>query len=193
MGNPLSSIFNPDLEPTDDLDDSIEAILPKIQHLSAKLDDGFVFQDRPWQEIELLNNPAEVILHIFKAGDKKLEIRASREDDGPDYLRSINGDIEKGSWSRLENSDNVVLKLGELFELYVLEFLNDDFMILRKHGKKQAGQRRFLFLGNESTVRGLTWQQCVELLYGVHKFNPFIMIVSGILVLIIVLILIFSL
>ncbi|MEO1434833.1 MAG: hypothetical protein AAFV80_04810, partial [Bacteroidota bacterium] len=127
-------------------------------------------------EIRDEDNFLDVILHIFKQTERDVEIKVKGEDDGKDYLISIDGNVEKGHWDRLQKSSSnlLLLKTSLKYEMYEKVFINGDFFILKKHGDRHlSGKRKYFFLGKESTVRRLEWREAIELLYNLYRFRVF--------------------
>ncbi len=57
-------------------------------------------------------------------------------------------------------------------ELFDLRFLNNDFLILTKHGdQKRKGQRVFFCLVHEPALRNLDWRNAMEKMYNIWREN----------------------
>lgn len=140
------------LEEYANMDDYLDDLIPEIQHWSEDLnEDEYYTGDFPWKEIKDEQDIGESILHFFK--DEEL------------YLYSINGNLETGIWKALESNKLILEKhVGEFVqrELYDLEFLNGEFMILQKPGDQRAfGKSRYLVLGREQIVKHMNWREAM--------------------------------
>lgn len=168
--------FNLELPELDTLDDYIDFILPKIVGYSEDLYEEEVYTEKPWREVRDEDNFLDVILHIFKQTEKDVEIKVKGEDEGKDYLISIDGNVEKGKWDRLKQggSNLLLLKTSLHYEMFERVFVNGDFFILKKHGDRHlSGKRKYLVLGKEGVVKRLEWREVVELLYNLYRFRMF--------------------
>jgi hypothetical protein len=104
----------------------------------------------------------EAILHIFNPGGE--------------YLLSLDGNLIKGAWRQLGGYNSLIIEIGGRSELFDLRYLNNDFMILTKHGDQaRKNLRRFFFLVHESASRAggkeLDWRNLMERMYNVYREN----------------------
>ncbi len=193
MRNPAIDWFykalNLELPELSKLDAYVDYILPKIAPHSEDLYEMEFYAEKPWLEIRDDDQFLDAVLHIFKK-EQNLEIKQKGEDDGRDYLRSIDGNVEKGSWTYLQKqSSNIILiKTSSSYELFEKVFINPDFFILKKHGyKHKSGNRKYFFMAREKRVKNLEWREIVELLYNIYRFRiRFILFLAGILVFVII-------
>lgn len=151
-------IFEPTSPPP--VDYVLDEIIPRIKKWS---EDIYEFEEKEyykirWVQLDRDTENPEVMLHLFFIDDFQ-------------YLNSLNGDIIfKGKWQVLSDSNALILhkmanKQITQSELYDLVFLNEDFFILKKHGNQQhKGKAKYLFLGNEESVEGLSWEEKLNLL-----------------------------
>lgn len=145
-----------DLPHFDNLDEGVWRILPKVKPYSEDLYEMEYFLAKRWLEIRDDEHFHESVLHIFN--------------EGGEYLVSIDGNIQKGAWRLLEQSNTFITELLGKSELYDLAFLNDDFFILAKHGNQERkGQRSFFVMGREGYVDGLTWIEVLDLWFDVYR------------------------
>ncbi|MCB0520534.1 MAG: hypothetical protein KDD27_16465 [Saprospiraceae bacterium] len=184
MDNPLDRIedtFELEMPARESLDDSIDAILPKIRPLSEDLREQQFYSmpgGKPWLEIRDDPSFLESVLHFFNVGGE--------------YLLSVDGNVTRGRWRLLDGTNKIIIEQGgggksggkggsdshwdkqdgggdkqpSKSELYELAFLNKHFFILKKHGdQKRKGNRKYLVLGFEPAVKGLKWKDIVELMY----------------------------
>ncbi len=134
------------------MDDYLDDLIPEIKHWSEDLnEEEYYTGDFPWKEIKDEDDFGESILHFFK--------------DANEYFYSINGNLEKGVWKALESNKIILEKhVGEFvqMELYDLEFLNGEYMILQKPGDQRSlGKSRYLVLGREHIIKGLNWREAM--------------------------------
>ena len=188
MDNPLQNIdqtFERNLPRRQNLNEYLwEEVLPQVRPLSEDLRETHFYVvegGKPWQEITDDPNSQEIVLHFFN--------------EGGEYLKSVDGNVFKGRWRLLDQTNKMIIEQsgGEKNkaaknELYELAFLNATFFILKKHGS-QYKEPKYLFLGYEGAVRGLSWMDCVELLYNEYRnqwstFNTILVVVIILVILI---------
>jgi len=73
------------------MDECVTFVLGKIEHLSRQLHEQEYFIGKRWLEVRDDNEFQEMVLHIFN--------------EGGEYLVSIDGDIHKGNWRFLKESN----------------------------------------------------------------------------------------
>jgi hypothetical protein len=174
------------------LDAYIDFILPHIKPFSEDLHETHFYTEKPWFEIRDDPHFVTSVLHIFK--DEKGQNTTTPDTDVP-YLRAVDGNVAQGTWSylRRHNSSILLLKIGGEHELYIREFINPDFFILRKHGNSPLdGRRKYFVLGLEGRVANLEWRECVELLFNIHRFRIQFILFAVIIVVVVVLLLMLS-
>lgn len=139
------------------MDESLRDILKVVRPLSEDLREQEFYLDRPWLEFRDDEAFHDAILHFFN-------------EEG-EYLRSVNGDVEEGSWRYLPSSNKLMISLGDT-ELYDLAFLDSDFFILSKHGdNKKLKRAEYLVLVNERVGSRLVWREVLELLFNKYRNN----------------------
>lgn len=167
MDNPLDKLeetFEVELPEVETLDKYIDTILPSVRQFSEDLREQKFWVSsggKAWMEVRDDPGFQEAVLHFFN--------------EGGEYLQSVDGNVSKGRWRLLENSNKLILEQGGggdkgpgRSELYELAFLNSAFFILKKHGNASRGKKYF-FMGAERAVRGLKWRDCVELLFNEYR------------------------
>ena len=170
-----------DLPEQESVDDYIDYILPKIYYLGEDIKNTEYYVDTPWKEIRQDPNFHEHIVHIFKSPIEPFDVKAKTEDDGPDYVRLVNGEGPKGKWMYLDKNNLLLIKYAAVpsmqlalnsFNTFQLVFLNEDFLILREYGSQpRPGAPKYIVLGREVRVRFLEWRECMDLLYNVYRYN----------------------
>jgi len=164
LARDISRALSPDL-PRDlgDMDSHLDFILPKVIPYGEDLrETGFWF-DRRWKEVRGEEGFHEALLHIFSPNGE--------------YLLSLDGNLMKGSWRQLGVENALILEMGGRSELFDVRFLNQDFMILTKHGDQaRKGLRRFYLLVREPVTRDrsgadLDWRNIMEKLFNVWREN----------------------
>lgn len=159
----ISRAINPDL-PKDlgDMDSHLVFILPKVIPYGEDLREGKFWLGKRWKEVRDDEGFHESILHIFN--------------DGGEYLLSLDGNVVKGTWKRLEQDNTLILEISGKSELFDLRYLNSDFMILSKHGdQSRLGKRRYFCLMHEPATKSkgkeLDWRNSMEKLFNVWRDN----------------------
>ena len=134
------------------MEDYIKFILPKIKPWGSSLNDENLWQSGRWMEIQGNDAWDKSFVHIFMP-------------DG-EYLIFDNGVLTRRAWRKIGNS----LMLDEIKNtiLYDVEYINDNFLILR-----QNGLDRYFVLGKESFVRKIKfdWLTAMDELYNVYRYN----------------------
>ena len=180
------STVSTELSHRDTMDDYLDDLLPEMKPWSEDLLETEFYLKKPFLEIRDVDDFHETILHIFNPDDE--------------YLYSIDGNVTKGKWKILEKTNKLMIekKQGDkvvITELYDLSFLNNHFLILKKHGDQtRLGQKKYLALGFEPLVKKLEWRDFVELLH--EDFlgqNKFVKALMALIVLLILLAIFFSL
>lgn len=159
----ISRALSPDL-PKDlgDMDSHLDFILPKVIPYGEDLREENFWLSKRWKEVRDDEGFHESILHIFN--------------EGGEYLLSLDGNVAKGSWKRLNKDNTLILEISGKSELFDLRFLNPDFIILTKHGDQaRKGMRRFFCLmyepASKSDGRDLDWRNVMEKLFNVWREN----------------------
>ncbi len=159
----ISRALSPDL-PKDlgDLNSHLDFILPKVIPYGEDLRETHFWLDKRWKEVREEEGFHESLLHIFgKNGE---------------YMLSLDGNLENGTWQQLGDENSLILQMGVRKELFDMRFLNDQFMILTKHGDQaRKGLPRFVMLAHEPITHGrggeLDWRNIMDKLFNVWREN----------------------
>ncbi len=168
----------------DTMDEYLDLIIPLVMPWGEDLDEEEYYLDTRWLEVRDDDTFHESVLHIFR-------------EEG-EYLHSIDGNIHKGNWRKLDNSNTFIVEqtAGNTVvksELYDLAFLNKDFFILKKHGDQQRkGFSKYFVMGRESYIKNLEWRDVMEMLFNRYRNNSRWIIFVTIIVLIVVIFVFFS-
>jgi len=159
----ISHAFSPDL-PKDlgDMDSHLAFILPKVIPYGEDLREEKFWISKRWKEVRDDEGFHEAILHIFNTGGE--------------YLLSLDGNVVKGSWKRLNQDNTLILEISGKSELFDLKFLNADFMVLSKHGDQaRIGKRRYFCLVHEKAAKAggkeMDWRNLMEKLFNIWRDN----------------------
>jgi hypothetical protein len=157
--------FSLELPHRDTLNEYIELIVPEIRPWGEDLYEMEHFSEqggKPWLEVSDRADFQEAVLHFFN--------------EGGEYLRSINGNVGRGTWRLLERTNKIIIDLHSggrpaVSEIYELIFLDDTFFILEKHGVqgRDINKRQFLVLGYEPYIKSLDWREYVEYLFNTYR------------------------
>ena len=155
----LLAVFEWNLPPDlNSLDAKLDYILPFIQKDSEDLVEEEFYLSKRWIEVRDDDRHLETVLHVFMPAKE--------------YLVVIDGDITKGSWWILPDSNALVTDYGGKSQLFDLQFLNDDFFILAKNGDQtRKGKPRYTVYASEELVldKELDWHNCMEELFNIHR------------------------
>jgi len=164
------------------MDDFLDDIIPSIKHWSEDLEEKEYYTgDYPWREVRDDEDFEDSILYFFK--------------DPNEFLFSINGNVQSGQWRALQ-SNKILIEKSVLqhrdSELYNLEFMNGEFMIMEKPGDQRSlGKSKYLVLVREHKVRITDWRSVMSQLSDDHK-KGFGSVLAAIVIIAIVLIVYFS-
>lgn len=165
---PITKLLNIQFEKGENLDETLGNILPKIQYMSDNIYDFDSFIDDRW--IEVHERPTkDTVLRIFQLPDDSIsEMDKPKVIEAP-LLYSINGNISNGTWTIIK-SDAIILQQDIRKELYDLQFLNEDFMILKKHGERTSERvMNNLLLVKEGVTKKPN--EALDILYDIYRYN----------------------
>jgi len=177
----LGRSFSLELPQLDTMDEYLDFIIPLVRPWGEDLYEQEYYLNTRWLEIKDEDNFHEAVLHIFQ--------------DEEQYMISIDGNISRGSWRILPQSNTLILEQGGgvKSELFDLAFMNSDFFVLRKHGNQsRKGNKKYFVMGREKIVRGLEWRDSMELLFNRYRGNSQFIVIVAIVVLFVALLMVFS-
>ena len=151
----LFGSINPPLPKFESLDEGIDYLMDYLGEYSSSLSDKDLYTNKRWMEVRDDPHFQEIVLHVFA--------------ESGTYQHILNGDISEGSWKL--DLGGFVWKFGGRHELYQLVFLNENFFILRKHGKQERAPRKYLIFASEGLARGKDWPDLLDILYELYKGN----------------------
>ena len=156
LWNNLLNSVNSELPAFKSLDEGIDYIMKYMWRFSEDLSETEFYLNTRWLEVRDDVNFQETILHVFKEGGV--------------YMRILEGDINLGNWEL--NVGGMIIKFAGKHELYERVFLNDDFLVLRKHGdQSMKGQKKYFFLVRESLGRRREWVDLLDIMFELYKGN----------------------
>ena len=174
--NWLARSMSTDLPELDTMDEYVDHILRDVVPYGEDLYEAEFFLEKRWLEISDRDDDTNIVLHIFKTDE---DPKYAPYQGALMYMRVVNGDISLGFWSTLEGTNTMLLNVGERFELFDKVFLNNDFLILKKHRNQHTPiiGSKYVFLAREGLVkRGdnvMSWLDIMELWYNVYRLNNF--------------------
>jgi len=180
----ITKPFNLELPEADTMDQYLDFIIPAVRPWSEDLREEEFYLDTRWLEVRDNDDSLESVLYIFRSEEE--------------MLISIDGNISRGVWRRLDKSNTLIIEQtvdGSIVksELFDLAFMNKDFFILLKHGdQKRKGKNKYFVLGRENVVKKLEWREVMEKLFNSYRNNSQFMTMSAVIVLIIVAFILFS-
>ena len=142
------------------MDQHLDFILPQVRSTSEDLREEGFWQQKRWKEIQDKDDFHEAVLHIFNPGG--------------DYMMVVDGNINRGSWKQMGDSNTLISSMGSRSELYDLSFLNNQFFIISKHGDQvRKGNRKYFILVEERSAfsggREIDWRNHMERLYNIYR------------------------
>ena len=155
LSDSVKDSFIAELPEKNSLAEYLDLILPSIQNWGEDINETQFYSSaggKPWLEIRDGDNFNSIIMHFFN--------------DNGEYLRSTNGDIFKGIWRLLPDTNKIIVEAGTS-ELYDLSYLDDNFFILSKSGA--TGYRKYFVMGKEKLCRDITWREYVDLIFKVYS------------------------
>ncbi len=142
------------------LDQFVEYIIPQVQPWSEDLREEKFYVGKRWKEIRDTDTYHETVLHMFMPGNE--------------YMVAVDGDITKGIWRYLPETNTLILEYANKSQLFDLSFLNNDFFILQKHGDQiRKGRQQYFVYAEEGMLnkKKLDWRSAMEELYNVYRNN----------------------
>ena len=174
----IANTFNREFPSAETMDEYLDKIIPKIKHRSEDLRETNFYVAKHWIEMRDEDDFHEIVLHIFNPENE--------------YMLSIDGDYIAGEWRFLGNKLIFGFKESE-GHIYELAFMDNQFLILRKHANPKSLERRYFVLVIEPIARKYEWREALELLFNKHQDNGSVyMIVLVALVLIILIFILLS-
>ena len=180
----ISRAFSPEL-PSDlgDLDQHLDFIIPKVRQYGEDLREEKFWLGKRWKELRDADGFHEATLHNFNPGGE--------------YLPVVDGNIMKGTWKKLGVYNTLILEIAGKSELFDLRFLNNDFLVLTKHGDQgRKNQRRYFIMLHEPATkaggRELDWRNAMEKMFNLWRENSFGLLSWILFILVLGLILYFS-
>ncbi len=163
LSRDISRALSPDLpQELGDMDAHLDFILPKVIPYGEDLRETHFWLDKRWKEVREEEGFHEAILHIFSPGGE--------------YLLSIDGNLMKGTWRQLGHENALIIEMRGNSELFDLRFLNNEFLVLTKHGDQaRKGLRRFFLLAHEPVTRSrsgdVDWRNMMEKMFNIWREN----------------------
>ena len=156
----------------DKLDDYLDHLLPQVRPWGEDLKEREFYVGESWLEVRDDDNFNDIILHVFQ--------------ENGDYLVSTNGTVKKGKWQLLnENENKMLIEMGVASDLYELAFLDNNYLVLKKHGNQlRLGKKKYFVMGKESEISDLVWREYVEKMFEEYRQGSTTYIVIGIIFLI---------
>lgn len=130
-----------------------DTVLPRVRPWSEDLKEEKFYLNKSWMELSDDLNFHKTVLHFFNSGGE--------------YLKSADGEIAHGTWRYLKDSNKfMILDEDGDGELFDLAFLDDDFLVFRKHGNfRKPGRKAYLLLMHEPLAKKTEWREALEILY----------------------------
>lgn len=142
----------------DTLDGYLDKLLPIVKPWSEDLREEKFYVGRPWLEKRDEDVFHKAVLHFFNAEEE--------------YLRSEDGDVQKGSWRYIRGGNKfLITDENDDAQLYDLAFLDGQFFILKKHGDQaRLGNRKYFVMVTEGLGR-MEWRDLMEVLFRKSQSN----------------------
>ena len=172
----IANTFNRELPSAETMDEYLDKIIPQIRHRSEDLREENYYVGKHWMEMRDDDNFHEMVLHIFNPEEE--------------YMLSKDGDYVSGEWRFLGNKLIFGLRQSQ-GHIYELAFLDNQFLILRKHANPKSLHRRYFVLVLEPIARKYEWREALELLFNKHQNSN--SIYTTVLIALVLIILIFML
>lgn len=138
------------------LDEGLDHVLKYVGIFTEDLPEKQFYINKRWREVRDDPSFQENVLHVFQ--------------ENGTYLRILDGDIAAGNWEL--SLGGLIIKFAGRNELYERAFINEDFMVLRKHGDQTSkGLRKYFFLVREPLVPNREWTDQLDLIYEIYKGN----------------------
>lgn len=170
----LAQPFNPVIPYAETMDGYLDQLIPIVRPWGEDLYEEKFYVDKPWLEVRDDEHFHHAVLHFFN--------------EGGEYLKSVDGNVNAGSWRYLPGTNKLILEVGMgESELYDLAFLDGQFLVLSKHGDQQRlGQRKYFVMVFEPIARRLEWRDAMMYLFSKYRNNNSFYITIAVIILLIV-------
>lgn len=101
----------------------IQSSFLKLRKIGERIRSASILSDTSW--LLLAQDDSAKIVYIFKSQKNEL-------------YQSFNGNVNKGKWEFIVDSDSLVIDTGEQTELYNATLVSDDFLFLKKDGDSKS-------------------------------------------------------
>ena len=150
----LAKPFNVELPEASGMDALLDKVLPAIRHHGEDLREEKFYLGKHYIEYRDEESFHDTILHIFNPEGE--------------YVKSTNGEIDCGEWRLLGNK----LQFGESDcegVLYDLAFMDDEYLIIQRHGNHRMFPRKYMVLCIEKLAKKMEWNEAIEFLYAKYR------------------------
>ena len=170
----IAEPFNLQLPEYASLEEMIDGVLPAVAQFSEP---DLLAEDGPlyavdWVKMTDRPGATQVELYTF-------------QDYGRGEIRVVtDGAVSGMSYEVEESGKRIVIGQGmgrESF-LYELAFLDEDFLILSRHGNAANLQHRYLFFCREALGTRLTWNEALERLVDKYRNSQFPLLAVGLVI-----------
>ena len=177
----IAEPFNLNLPEYTSMEQMIDEILPVVKKFSENSledngEDGLLFKVN-WVKMSDQPGYTVVSLHAFQPGG---EIRIT--DDGAMDVSSF----------KILGAKRIIIgdSMYRNSFLYELAFLDNDFLIFKRHGNEANIQDKYLFYCSEPIGSRLTWDEALEKLVGKYRDNqmPWLLILFVLIIVIAVIV-----
>lgn len=156
------------------LDSDLDEAIKLARDWSEDLREEKFYTNKPWLEMRDSEHFHQSILHFFN--------------DGGEYLKSIDGDVQQGSWRYLPAANKLMISGHRMeTELYDLAFMDGNFFILSKHGDQRRLKKPVYFvMVKESVGKKIQWNDISRILVNQYRDNNNYYVILALVVLAIV-------
>lgn len=170
----IAEPFNLQLPEYATLEEMIDNVLPAVAQFSEP---NLLPEDSPlytinWVRMSDRPGATEVQLYTFQ-----------------DYMRGeirvvIDGKVDAQAYEVEESGERIIIGQSVMRDsfLYELAFLDEDFLILRRHGNAANINERYLFFCREALGTRLTWNEALERLVDKYRNSQFPLLAVGLVV-----------
>lgn len=169
----IAEPFNLHLPEYESLNAMIDGVLPSVARFSElKIDDDSPLYANEWVLMSDRIGTLSVIMYRFQ-GREHGEIRVVTD-----------GEVSVKAYEVEESGKRIIVGQSILRDsyLYELSFIDDDFLILRRHGNAANIRDPYLFFCREAIGTRLTWNEALERLVDKYRNSQFPLLIVGLII-----------
>ena len=172
----IAEPFNLHLPDYESLEAMIEGILPAVgQYGEVRIEEGGPLYTTNWVKMSDRVGTLQVVMYTFQDAGMM----------GQGEIQVVtDGEVSGRAFKVEEGGKRIIIGQSLMHDsfLYELAFLDNDFLILSRHGNKANLRDRHLFFCREAIGVRLTWNEALERLVDKYRNSQFPLLAVGLIV-----------